>query len=303
MASTRFSAPASGQSSTTAITVSSTTLNTSGGAYTATLTVNNGGNSVNATLIQRSRPTITRTDSGTLPGSGGTLAFSVNSDYAFYFRDNPSNLTDIRRNGESVLNVPSFNPGAYSFSALIGVNSSTATTTSDLGIAFTKLNGTQSYNNPDASLFRISYSQSGYTGETPTTEVRVPIYFDYTGSEIYIRLGRTLPFQIVGSVELTYRQGGQELNFYTFNGGETNVLFADFRGNPYTINDFMTLQGNYVSLSQLSLNNGAPEILVPYNGTDYYIYWSKADSAYFLSELLNVGNDSGDNITWGDEGI
>ena len=206
--STYFDAPASGTGNNT-ISISSKTLNTGTTVNSSTLQVTSSGKTVSASLSQLYRPRVSRTDSGEISGSGGTLSLSVNSPYPFYFRNNPSSVSSITYGNTDYKNVNPISSGTYAFNVAISQNSGLSARTETIEMAFQRQDGSYSYNSDDANLFKVSFTQaSGGTapspsGETSGTSINVPIFFSYDGGDyIYVTLGQTVPFDVYTSVEI-----------------------------------------------------------------------------------------------------
>lgn len=295
--STIFSGTTTGTSGNTTIQVYTLSANT-GSTRTATLSVNNGEETGTVSLSQYPKPVMSRSGSGTIPASGGTVSFSVNSAYPFFFRNTPSSVSDITAGGQSYIsgNVPA---GTYAFDATIGSNPSTASTSDVIEMAFQRFDGAYSYTRPDAASFRVPYQQEG-SDEPVVSEINVPVYFDTDGQNVFICLGQSLPFEVRGSVEITYRQGNIELCPFVFSAGESQILLSDFRGTAIPLSDFDTSLSDYKSITSFLLSNGAPEMTTAYGSDTYYIYCSKVYSSYFIGELETLGNNL-DGITWGTE--
>lgn len=295
--STIFSGTTTGTSGNTTIQVYTLSANT-GSTRTATLSVNNGEETGTVSLSQYPKPVMSRSGSGTIPASGGTVSFSVNSAYPFFFRNTPSNVSDITAGGQSYIsgNVPA---GTYAFDATIGLNPSTASTSDVIEMAFQRFDGAYSYTRPDAASFRVPYQQEG-SDEPVVSEINVPVYFDTDGQNVFICLGQSLPFEVRGSVEITYRKGNIELCPFVFSAGESQILLSDFRGTAIPLSDFDTSLSDYKSITSFLLSNGAPEMTTAYGSDTYYIYCSKVYSSYFIGELETLGNNL-DGITWGTE--
>ena len=395
MASNTFNAPTSGTGSGT-INISTKALNSGTTVLGAVLSVSNNDSGTSATLRQLYRPRVSRTDSGEIPGSGGTMAISVDSPYEFWFRNNPSNVNSIKVGNTDYKAVNPISSGTYAFNVAISQNSTHSARTDTLEVAFQKMNGTYSFNNSDSSLYRITYTQAsggtepvpveqsialsatspigsgetllsysvsanpagyvylvsgnttlgtqGVSGETagsflvgsnPITSARtftlsgvtldglhsdvktvtqnaaaesgetsgntknIPIYFEWEGGDnVYITLASAVPFTVNAIVEITYRNGNQELCQNTIPANTKRVVFSDYGGNPIDVSIFDTADLNYAKVTNLDLGNGAPEIQVSYDNVEYYIWWSETDSQSFADLLDTLGNDL-NGVTWG----
>ena len=394
--STYFDAPISGSGNGT-IVINAKTLNNGSSSRSAVLTISNGEKTANSTLSQRFKPTFQRSGSGNIPSSGGSMTVSVNSQYPFYFRNNPSNIGAITSGGVDYKDNPSINGGSWTFNVSVGANATTSGKTETLEMAFQKLDGTYSFNNPDAGDYsftfyqesgsttpigiisistpanvaasatsipysvtanmqstintfkdNVSYStfsvQSGTTSgnlsisangnsaspityrfegstsdnqgfatastiqnaaDAPApspsgTTINVPVYFDYDGDYIYVCLGSVVPFDVYTSIELTYRNGKQELLATTVTAGNDRAILSYFGGTPVDFSIFDTSDLNYASITSLYFSNGAPEMQTTYGDDEYYLWWSEDYSSNFKTYLENVGNDCLDGVTWGE---
>lgn len=93
MASNIFSyVPTTGQGNTV-MTVSTQAANTTQNDQTAVITVTNGSKSATITAIQRYCPFLSQFGSRTFPASGGSIYFSVHTEYNVVFRSVPSWIT------------------------------------------------------------------------------------------------------------------------------------------------------------------------------------------------------------------
>ena len=93
MASTHFwYAPTTGTGSTT-VSVSADTMNSDGGDRLATIAITNGAVSKNVTVKQRYRPVMQQFGSSTFPATGGTIYFTVSTEYDIVFRSVPDWIT------------------------------------------------------------------------------------------------------------------------------------------------------------------------------------------------------------------
>lgn len=141
--------------------------------------------------------------------------------------------------------------------------------------------------------------QNASSGETSGQTVNIPVYFEYEGGDyVYIALGSAVPFTVNTTIEITYRNGNQELCPNTIPANTKRVVFSEFGGSPVDLSIFDTSDLNYAKITNLDLGNGAPEIQVTYNDTDYYLWWSEADSQNFADYLATLGNDLS-GVTWG----
>lgn len=93
MASTHFwYAPTTGTGSTQ-VSVSADTTNSDGSDRLATIAITNGAVSKNVTVRQKYRPVMQQQGSTTFPATGGTIYFTVSTEYDIVFRSVPEWIT------------------------------------------------------------------------------------------------------------------------------------------------------------------------------------------------------------------
>ena len=176
MASNIFNVPSTGTSGTTTISATTRAIrqNVNG---VSTLSVSDGNKTLSATLTQYFKPKITRSGSGTIAGSGGTMSVAVSTPYEFWFRNVPNNIGTITSGGVDYKNTNPISSGTYAFSVDVLANNGQQRT-DYLEMAFQKINGTYSYNNADASDFKFAYTQE--SGSTIPAEDMVVEFGDIT---------------------------------------------------------------------------------------------------------------------------
>lgn len=269
--STYFDAPVSGSGDGT-ITVNAKSLNNGTSSRSAVLSISNGEKTVNSTLYQRFKPTFSRTGQGNIPSSGGSMTVSVNSQYPFYFRNNPSNIGAITSGGVDYKDNPSISGGSWTFNVSVGANATTSGKTETLEMAFQKLDGTYSFNNPDAGDYSFTfYQESGSTTPIGIISISTPANVAASATSI--------PYSVTANMQSTINTFKDNVSYSTFSvqsGTTSGNLSISANGNsasPITYRFEGTTSDNQGFATASTIQNAADAPIVSGNTVNVPIYF------------------------------
>lgn len=169
--------PTTGSGSGT-IAVTANSNNSNGADRTATLTITNGAVSKNVTIKQKYRPYFTRNGGSTIPATGGSIYYTIHTEYDIAFRSVPTWIT-ITQNGTAIEEGQRLTPAEADNKTF------TFTAEENTGVTRSVGNTMNMGHYLSTGLCRyVSYFTFSQEGETPTKNMTLtPILIQATSAQ------------------------------------------------------------------------------------------------------------------------
>lgn len=233
----------------TEISVSAATTNVSSGDYSTVITFQNTSATKNVALSQRYRPRAQQFGSSTFPDTGGTIYFTVDTEYDIVFRSVPDWIT-IRKNGVTYQEGERIASGSANgtYELIAAPNSGDSRSANTMNMAHYIGNTMQQYK----SYFQFS--------QKPSNRI-LPLTFQVlTGGTIVWYHNRTL-LSDVGNLTIQYKVNDGSWTSLTSNTAGTSSIsvqngdVVQFKGDNAT---YSTLPTSYNTFS------GSTAVFEPY---------------------------------------
>lgn len=254
MASTLFTYSPTTGSGNTNVSVEPTGTNTGRTSLVSTITFSGGGETKSVTLTQYYQPYFTMPLTVFQP-SGGTLDFTVNAKYDYFFHDIPSWLT-ITRNGASVpmdTRIPAGEGVVYSLTA--------------------------EENTGVTRMVSGTFCMGHYVGNTPATGVQYFNIFQFAYSVSTVQIPLTVIFNTQASDNFSVI-----LNLESYQGQECGTTLNFTSGTPAWIG---SLDAKVKTSWETTL---AMEVTVGTVGTDPQSYTNNIALDYGSDSLYDTGS-------------
>ena len=247
MASTNYTySPTSGSNGNT-VTASTRTQNTGTANRVAVITLTGGTSTTQVTLKQLYRPFFTMSGGSTFPASGGTLYFTVSTEYDICFQNIPTWIT-IKRGQTTYTSGQKISKGVANgsiFALVAAENTGNTRADNYMGMGHYFGDTLQTYYQFFSTTQEAAYSYR-------------PLTFNVTSSGSINFLHKRAPSNDVGNLTIQYRKNGGTWTSITSSTGGTsfNVSSGDiveFRGNNATYStellSYTTFSGSTATFS------------------------------------------------------
>ena len=254
MASTLFTYSPTTGSGNTNVSVEPTGTNTGRTSTVSTITFSGGGGTKSVTLTQYYQPYFTM-QSTVFQASGGTLNFTVNAKYDYFFHNKPSWLT-ITRNGQTVqedTRIPAGEGVVYSLTA--------------------------EENTGSTRVVSGTFYMGHYVGNTPASGVQYFYIFQLAYAETTVQIPLTVTLNTRESDNFSVI-----LNLESFRGQECGTTLNFTSGTPAWIG---SLGAKVKSSGETTL---AMEVTVGTVGTDPQSYTNNIALDYGSDSLYETGS-------------